>query len=105
MDSAEESGCLTAALFFAVIFAASAIVRTYVIFKLWAWYIVPAFHVPEMSMKTAFGISMLAGCLVPTITKTYSAKELGWGVVSGAVVELLIGALLVLLVGFAVSRL
>jgi len=42
-----------------------AVVRAYVIAQLWGWFVAPAFHVPEISMSTAFGLSLFAGLFLP----------------------------------------
>jgi len=43
----------------------SAVVRAYVIARLWGWFMAPAFHVPEISMSTAFGLSLFASLFLP----------------------------------------
>jgi membrane protein YdbS with pleckstrin-like domain len=41
------------------------IIRAFVISKMWGWYVVPQFHVTELSLPIAFGFSILVAYLIP----------------------------------------
>ncbi len=44
---------------FAAFLAIGAIVNGYVFSILWGWFVVPVFHVPELGVATAIGLSMV----------------------------------------------
>lgn len=45
----------------------AAVVRSFIITKLWGWYLVPHFGVDQLPIVIAFGISLLVGYLSPII--------------------------------------
>jgi hypothetical protein len=83
----------------------SAVVRAYVIAKLWSWYVVSAFNVPEITMATAFGFSLLAGLfLTPPTTPKTEGKDTATliGEMVGAFIGVLISYAFTLIVGAVV---
>jgi len=68
-NSTSENNHLTigiAAIVLATIMVLVAVLlRTYVISYIWSWYIVPFFHVQQIPLITAFGMSLLVSYLVP----------------------------------------
>jgi hypothetical protein len=60
-------GLAIAAIFLlpGIIFVA-ALVKAFVISTLWHWYIVPFFHVADMPMAIAFGLSLMINYIIPT---------------------------------------
>jgi hypothetical protein len=80
-----------------------AVVRAYVVAKLWGWYMVAAFGLPQISMTTAFGLSLIMAVFVPTPTPPKSDDEGGipelLGQLFGLIIGPLIGYALLLLIG------
>lgn len=58
--------------FFALI-GISALWRAYVLTVMWAWFVVPTFHVSGLSMPMAYGLSLLVAML--TSNKTGNEAE------------------------------
>lgn len=50
----------------------SAIVRGFVLVKMWTWFVVPYFNLPKISIPLAIGLSLLIGFLV---VQTQPASE------------------------------
>jgi hypothetical protein len=71
----------------------TAVARAYVIAQLWGWFVAPAFHLPDISMSTAFGLSLFANIFLP-IPQTPDTKGMDTGEKIGALVGLFIGQLL-----------
>lgn len=49
--------------------------RGYVISKLWAWFIVPTFHQPNLRIPVALGISTLIGMFFVGVKQDDTNKE------------------------------
>ena len=60
------------ALFLAC-YGAAALVEAWAATVLWRWYIIPAFHAGPLSLKTAIGLSLLAGMVV---SRPFSAGQI-----------------------------
>ena len=73
----------------------TSILRAYVIAQLWSWFIVSALNVPEISMTTAFGFSLLAGLFTNSPTPKSDGRE------TGEQVSDLVGAFLGVLLKYA----
>lgn len=56
--------------FFAIFLIA--IVRGWVMTVLWSWFVVPTFHLPELSIPVAIGLSLMIGMF---IAKRISAEK------------------------------
>lgn len=80
--------------------AAVAAMRGWVLTKLWAWFIVP-FGAPALSIPYAIGLALIVTYLTSrtSITKT-APTEIDW---TKAFVEIVVGPLLTLLLGWAVT--
>jgi hypothetical protein len=50
-------------LFIAFYLALSAIIKGFVLCKMWGWFVVPYFELPALSIPLAIGVSMLVGML------------------------------------------
>ena len=70
-----------------------AVVRAYVIAQLWGWLMTPAFHVPVISMSTAFGLRLFASLFLPP-PQTPDNEGMGTPELIGKLVGLLLGQLL-----------
>lgn len=85
----------------------AAVARAYVIAQLWSWFVAPAFHLPEISLSTAFGLSLLASVFLPTPeppdTKGLDTAE-KIGVIVGLFLGQLLGYALVLVMGALVHN-
>lgn len=77
-----------------VALAFNAFVRAYVICKIWGWYVVSAFSLPEISLSTAFGLSLLATLFVPPSIPRTSEGGKDWVELVGEIIGLFIGQLL-----------
>ena len=44
-----------------IIWFVLSLIRGFILTKLWAWFIVPVFHLPMLSLWQAVGVSMLVG--------------------------------------------
>ena len=51
--------------------------RGFVLTKLWAWFIVPTFGLPMLTMIPAIGLSLVVGMFIP-YNKTEDSKEYAW---------------------------
>jgi hypothetical protein len=72
-----------------------ALIRAYVIAQLWGWFMAPAFHVPEITMSTAFGLSLFASLFLPP-PQTPDSE----GMDTPALIGKLVGAFLGQLLGY-----
>lgn len=76
-DSALFS-CLGAFAALPIIFAVSWVCEGYVAKQLWAWYIVPTFGLPLISIPQALGIAFLWSLFSPTVeSKKDDSKSIG----------------------------
>lgn len=79
-------------LFPALIFIA-VVVKAFIISTLWHWYFVPFFHVPELPLAIAFGISLMINYILPFRDnfKNLKASEKFQILVIGPILVLLFG--------------
>jgi len=77
-------GCLV----FTLLLIPNIIWRAWVITKVWSWLFVSQYSVPELSIFTAYGLSLLVGWLVKgkTDTKTEFLEEAIGGILVPAIV-------------------
>ena len=68
-------GYLAVIAFLFVIVAFSAALNGFVLTKLWAWFIVPTFGLPALSIPVAIGIALIVGRLVPPIKNKEEEKK------------------------------
>jgi hypothetical protein len=88
---------------FVVYFVVGAILRAFVISTLWGWFVAPAFHLPEISMSTAFGFGLLASMF--TNPSTADTKDKGWWDLVGMMFGQLVGFGFTLALGWLVHTL
>ena len=92
---------------FIVALIISAAARAYVIMKIWDWYVVSAFTLPQITMATAFGLSLLASLFFqPQYAKSATQgkdKAEVIGEVVGMFLGQLIGYLAVLCMGALIA--
>jgi hypothetical protein len=69
-----------AILGFPVLVAASSIWRGYVLSVLWAWFMVPAFGLPALSVALAIGLSLIVGLVTHQRTGREIEKPFSLGV-------------------------
>lgn len=87
--------------------AFGSIVRGYVLHVLWGWFMVEQFHLPQLSIVAAIGLSLTLNYLLPHATnikanKTDEKKTLSETV--GELVGILISPFVTLLFGWALHR-
>ena len=59
--------------------AISAIINGLVLCKLWSWFVVPTFELPELHLPVALGLSLIIGYLTNhTITKKDNDEKTDW---------------------------
>ena len=78
--------------------AFSAMWRGYVLSVLWAWFIVPTFGAPELSIPFAIGLALVVGFLTASNAK---GKEFDW---LNAIGQLVFGPAMALLMGWIVTK-
>jgi hypothetical protein len=61
-------------LYVSIIFA-SALLNGWAFVKLWGWFVIPYFNVPELTIPVAIGIALLIGMLTTETPKTDSSKK------------------------------
>jgi hypothetical protein len=71
-DETLAMGCMTMLMMFFVFTPALIVARAWVVSTIWNWYLPTGLGVPEMSMLTAFGVSVF----VSMFTTTPSTKDL-----------------------------
>ena len=54
----------------------------YVLSVMWAWFVVPTFHAPQVSVAVAVGISLIVGMLTKQVTESQEKKDATASVVS-----------------------
>lgn len=47
----------------------------FVLVKLWSWFVAPTFHVPNLNIPVALGISLVVGMLTHQFVKTKEKVE------------------------------
>lgn len=57
---------------------AYACLRAWVLAKLWAWYLVPAFGAPILILPVAFGISVITGLLLAPVRQEKTELKTMW---------------------------
>jgi len=66
--------------------------RAYVISMLWGWFIAPPFHLPDISLSTAFGFSLIVRTFTQYIPgSSEKGKVKNWGELVGMMCGQLIG--------------
>ena len=83
--------------------AFSAIFNGYTLSVLWGWFIVPIFHLPQLSIVAAIGISLVIGYLTHQVINDPDDKEKSFGEKIGfAVVYAVLKPGFALLIGWVV---
>lgn len=82
----------------ALLIGASAMWRGYVLSILWAWFIVPTFGLPALSIPFAIGLALVVGFLTASNAKK---KDFEW---LNAIGVLVLGPAMTLLMGWIVTR-
>lgn len=70
---------ILAVLGFPVVIAIASMWRGYVLSILWAWFVVPLFGLPQLSIPLAIGISLIVGMLTNHRTGREVEKKGGLG--------------------------
>jgi hypothetical protein len=68
-------GLLTAAVLMAII---STVVNGWALSLLWAWFVVPIFELPDLSLMQAIGIAMIINFSTSNLAKEKIQAEKGW---------------------------
>jgi len=66
---------LLALLVVVVIIPLNSVLNGWVLTKLWAWFMVPTFGLPELGIVPAIGLSMIIGYLTQHATSSKSSDE------------------------------
>lgn len=86
-----------AMLVFAAITAANIALDAFVLVKLWAWFVVPTFGLPALSMKVAAGLSVAVALLThQSMPQRDTNKILAYHIIA---------PLMALLTGFIITKL
>lgn len=97
-------GLLGLPVFIGLILALSSLANAYVLVKLWAWFVVPTFAAPALSLPVAVGVGSIIGLLQP-VPKDDEKKDESvlskWGRLFG---QITLKPALYLLVGYIASR-
>lgn len=97
-NTAKEFVVIGVVLGFLAFVVSSAMLRGFVFTKLWGWFVVPLFDVPQLSTVYAIGIALLIGMFTNRHDKEESSKD--WGTI---IVKAFVTPLLVLFVGWIIS--
>ena len=62
-------GCLGIVFLFVVVIPAAIIMNGWILSIMWGWFIVPLFHLPELTIPYAIGISSVAGLFMNKSTQ------------------------------------
>lgn len=60
---------------FAALLVVSSILNGYALSVLWGWFVVPVFHLPQLSIVPAIGIAMMVGYLAHQMEPDCVEKE------------------------------
>jgi hypothetical protein len=80
------------------------VVQAFVLSKLWAWFVIPTLHAPELSVVMAFGIAMIIAVFKERGKDGESEKDLA-KLATAEITEVLIIPLFILLLGWAAHSL
>lgn len=98
-DDVSTAGCFGSIFGFITLFLVGAFLKAWAIATLWAWFIVPAFGVQQLTYKTAIGLSLIAG-IVHTVESPSNSENKTTGEIWGAAfAKAILGPLIVLLLG------
>jgi hypothetical protein len=77
-DAAIGTVLVLGALAIPTLIAAAVVVDGYVLSVLWGWFVVPAFHIPALTIPYAIGVSMVAASLTNHRNGKEAEKEVSW---------------------------
>lgn len=80
----------------AAIVALSSILNGWVLTKLWAWFIVPLFGAPTLTIAPAIGLALVAHCITYQHINAAKDKDVKW---YGSLVQIFTRPLIVLGIG------
>lgn len=101
------AGCLIilgVPVFLGVFIAASSLINAFVLLKLWAWFVVPTFAAPAITLPVAIGLGSIIGLLQHVQSQQEKEGEeplAKWGRIFG---HLIAKPALYLVVGYIASR-
>lgn len=87
-----------------VLIALGSIFNGYALKVLWGWFIVPIFHLPQLSIPSAIGIALVVGYLTKQTNDCEEKERSGGEKFSRAVLEAILRPSLALLVGWIVQK-
>jgi len=105
-------GCILLVLGVAVIVFGGVLLQAYALTKLWSWFIVPIFDIPSLTIKSAYGLTLVVamfqlGRNSQTNEQTKGLK--GWAAIEDGFTRLvgvyLVAPVVVLAIGYAVHAL
>lgn len=74
-DKSSEAGCALVVIYAAAVVPLTAILQGWVLSKLWAWFIVSTFSLPQLGIGTAIGLSLVVRYL--TYQHPHGDKDAG----------------------------
>lgn len=103
MKDKSALACFGLLAFGAVNTVIGAIIDGYVLVKLWSWFAVPVFGVPQISLAPAIGIGILVSFLTHQNIPSQKDREIS-EVIGAALGETILYPAVVLFVGWVVSQ-
>ena len=81
-----SAGCIFAMVWLPLLIAITSIYRGYVLTKLWGWFVVPTFELPQLIIPAAIGLSLIMGYLTHQTSSadndSVKSKSLGYVVLA-----------------------
>jgi hypothetical protein len=87
---------------FVGLIAGSAILKGFVLTILWGWFVVPIFHLPQLTIAPAIGIALVIGYLTKEQQSSTDSTKSAGDKFGEAAVYAIVHPLIVLLFGWAV---
>lgn len=96
-------GCVVGALL-ALLVVLAVIVRGFVLSTLWAWFVVPIFGLPVLTVPWAIGLAMVVATAAPHPRPEASKERKGWSTLLGDAAAYVLAPLLALPLGWLVLQ-
>jgi len=87
-----------------LLIALSAIFNGYVLKVLWGWFIIPIFHLPQLSIPSAIGIALVVGYLTKQTNDCKEKERTGGERISRAILEAVLRPSFALFFGWIVQK-
>jgi hypothetical protein len=87
-----------------LLIALSSIFNGYALKVLWGWFIVPVFHLPQLSIPSAIGIALVVGYLTKQSSDCETKKREGVATILYPILEAILKPSIALCIGWIVQR-